>query len=122
MTGGGSPSAHSEMVLMIMNNMQAAEVRIAVDDHDKQAGRDSPTFARIHRAIVVALQTIWNKPDGWYDAELQVELGKLVKPRLSPDELAKVMHEVHAVIPPRKEDERIKNLRGQRRAKQKSRS
>jgi len=118
MVQGGSPSAHSEKVLIIMSNAHAAEVRTAIDDHIQEAGSAaSASEARIHRAIVTALQTVYNRPDGWYDAELRAELARKVRPQLSRTESARVMQGVYAVIPLREETTAIKNKRQTRREK-----
>ena len=103
-------------VLIIRDAQEAGVVRTTVREYlDKAFGDVSPREARIYGGIARTLHLIHNKPDGWFHAELQVEVAKLMQPRLDRSELAEVMDVVCKVVKPRTEDAKITRLREQRR-------
>lgn len=111
-----SRTKHSETVLLIMNNDHAARVRNAIQEHELRS-KTSPSEARVNGAIITALQMIYNKPDGWYDAELRAKLARSIDPRLNRKEFVEAMTAVYAVVPLRQEDPKIQLLRVNRRQK-----
>lgn len=76
----------------------------AAEFHELSTSRAAnPTDVRIAGAVVVALRTVFNRPQGWYVTELREALKKRVTPRLTHDELLTVMDEVYALIPARED-------------------
>ena len=109
---------HGDKVLIILDAQHAGAVRLAAKEYlDKAFGDVSSREARVFGSIARTLHLIHNKPDGWYHAELQVEVARLVQPRLDRDELAEVMEAVGKIVKPCKEDIKIKRLREHRRTK-----
>lgn len=109
---------HGDKVLIIRDAQEAGVVRTTAKEYlDKAFGDVSPREARIYGGIARTLHLIHNKPDGWFHAELQLEVAGLMQPRLDRGELTEVMDVVCKVIKPRKEDDQIKRLREHRREK-----
>lgn len=116
MTLAKSPKVQRERVLIILDMRHAERVRDAVVEcRDKSMKpRTAPTEARLAIATAMALQAIFKRPEGWHDTEFRMALLKLVTPRLSRDELDKVMEAVYAVVPRREETDNIVRLRHER--------
>lgn len=117
MTVAQSAKPQRERILIIMGMAHAERVRdAAVEYHEKSSkSRQTPTEARLAMAVAMALQAIFNRPDGWHDTEFRVALMKLVTPRLSREELNRVMEAVYEVVPRREETPNILRLRQERR-------
>lgn len=112
-----SPKVQRERVLIILDMSHAERVRDAAVEYREKSmkPRTTPTEARLAMAVAMALQAIFKRPDGWYDTEFRMALLKLVTPRLSREELDRVMEAVYAVIPRREETDNILRLRHERR-------
>ena len=119
MAMANAPRVTRERVLIIMDEPQAKKVAESIVQHSAVSQKKvdtRPTEARIARATVSALQMIFKRPEGWYDAELRASLSKLIRPRLTLDELNRVMESVYVAVPRLEENPRIEQLRLRRRA------
>lgn len=119
MTLAKSPRVQRERVLIILDLPHAERVRDAVVEYREKSmkPRTAPTEARLAIATAMALQAIFKRPEGWHDTEFRMSLLKLVTPRLSREELDRVMEAVYAVVPRREETENVLRLRHERRNK-----
>lgn len=107
---------HGDKILIVLDAQHAAVVRAAAQEFlDKAFGDVTTREARVYGVAARTLRLIHNKPDGWFHAELQIEVAGLVQPRLDRSELAEVMEAVCKVVRPCKEDLKIMRLREQRR-------
>ncbi len=97
------PQAQREPVLIILDEKHARRVGESAVMYSERCarGRLSPTERRVTEAIVTALKVIFERPEGWYDAEFRVALTKMILPRLSRKELNEVMEFVYEVVPRR---------------------
>lgn len=106
-----------ERVLIIIDLRHAERVRDAALDYKELAEKTGtlPTESRIAAATARALQAIFQRSDGWHDTEFRVALSKMILPRLSRDELNRIMNNVYEVVPRREETDNIARLRQERR-------
>lgn len=109
-----------ERILIIMNRVHANRVYEAASDHrlKSQQKPSTSTESRVNAVTVVALRMIFNRPRGWYDTafreSLKREASTVVSPRLSHEELQKVMDNVYALIPPRDDTLELQEFRATR--------
>jgi hypothetical protein len=109
-----------ERILIIMNRVHANRVYEAAHDYNLKSQQKpaTSTESRVNAATVVALRMIFNRPQGWYDTSLRESLKKeaqtVVSPRLSHEELQKVMDNVYALIPPRDDTPELQEFRAAR--------
>lgn len=109
-----------ERILIIMNRAHADRVYEAASDYrlKSQQKPSTSTESRVNAVTVVALRMIFNRPRGWYDTafreSLKREAPTVVSPRLSHEELQKVMDNVYALIPPRDDTPELQEFRATR--------